>query len=778
VGFQVGWALPKIGGAAISGCIDGYYDSQTTTSNATGSQTTTTESQSITINSQLVGNADQAYNFYPIMYVATGGALKVAHAAGTFADATSAGFWSTTYAQPDPALNLPRRFVSRVATPDTWLLSASPEAQAMRGFLVLNGNPKAKDSFGKPVARPPTIGDPTFDNQILLQARVYNYAAPAQDPSQNGGRAAANVKVRFDIVELDANGDECTDPAAHCRTRQILQQSSGPNPVVATCVNPYNPDGKLQHPQDCVFGATSLPPRGMGTATIPVDLLTLAPRPGSNSTTYHVYVVVDPENQFPSQTHGWRQVAVVVTPGGAINTGDVFSLDIQGASADTVSYTVGQPTIADVLTGLATQFNQSRTAQQFGLTARIIDQGPNRIENLSHLQITPADVTKATLKLSDEYRAGFVDSQGRAFYFVPRTKGTQGNQAPTLTATNNVPGQNNEGYGVLTVWSAATLVGGDDPVDRCKPQHLDLGLDGESFAAKGRDGVFQTGEVRARPEEHLPIRVTALANQPSQTHEYVEIYLGHPAAGKRLARKLVRGLDGEQGGAAAWTWRTPATPGVYTLYARVEEPHGDVQPGNNLAPLTVIVAPDDDTAFVGAAARARGRPGRGWVKLAGTRSLAAPVDLANASVIVWQLLDEQGGGELVHGKDGAPHLPVTLVPRQPKDSPGGKHGKPDRGKHGKRDRVVLESPPGTTPRIELTLSKKHPKTERLDFSLTVDGATIETAQGCGGTPKSTEFTTTFTIETAGSPLVVSATEPWRCLPNGFRNLDRNHGGHP
>jgi hypothetical protein len=708
------------------------------------------------------------------MYVAKGGGLKVAHAAGTFADMAAAAFWANTYVNPDPALNLPRRFVSSSAAPDTWLLSASPEAQAMRGFLVLNGNPKAKDSYQKPVARPPAIGDPTFDNQILLQARVYNYAAPAQDPSQNARRAAANVQVRFDIVELDADGNECTD-ATRCRTRQVLQ-SSGPNPVVATCLNPYKPDGTLSHPQDCVFGAATLPPRGMGTATIPVDLRTLAPRPGSNSTTYHVYVVVvDPENKFTSQTHGWRQVAVVVTPGGAINTGDVFSLDITGAITETVSYTALQPTTADVLTGLANAFKGSQTAKNYNLNALVIDQGPTRIENRSHLQITPADVTKASLKPSDEFRAGFVDSAGNSFYFVPRAQGVAGNPAPTLTATNNVPGQNNEGYGVLTVWSAATLVGGDDPVDRCKPQHLDLGLDGESFAAKGRDGVFQTGEVRAHPDEHLPIRVTALANQPSQTHEYVEIYLGHPAAGKRLARKLVRGVDGEQGGAAAWTWRTPATPGVYTLYARVEEPHGDIQPGNNLAPLTVIVAPDDDTAFVGAAARARGRPGRGWVQLAGTRSLAAPVDLANASVIVWQLLDEQGGGELVHGKDGAPHLPITLVPRQPKDSPGGKHGKPDRGKHGKRDRVVLESPPGTTPRIELTLSKKHPKTERLDFTLKVDGATIGAAQGCGETPRVTDLTTTFTIEGAGGPLVVSATEPWRCLSNGFRTLHSDQG---
>jgi hypothetical protein len=172
---------------------------------------------------------------------------------------------------------------------------------------------------------------------------------------------------------------------------------------------------------------------------------------------------------------------------------------------------------------------------------------------------------------------------------------------------------------------------------------------------------------------------------------------------------------------------------------------------------------DDDTAFVGAAASAKGRPGRGWVKLAGTRSLAAPFDLAQASVIVWQLLDEQGGGELVLGQDGTPSLPVTLVPRQRQNSPG------------KRDGIVFESPPGTTPRVELTLSIKHPKAERLDFTLKVDEATIGTAQGCGGTPRATDLTTTFTIEGAGEPLVVSATEPWRCLSNGFRTLHSDQG---
>ena len=316
-------------------------------------------------------------------------------------------------------------------------------------------------------------------------------------------------------------------------------------------------------------------------------------------------------------------------------------------------------------------------------------------------------------------------------------------------------------------------MGGDDPVDRCKPQHLDLGLDGESFAAKGRDGVFQTGEVRARPDAHLPLRVTALANQPSQTHEYVEIYLGHPATGRRLARKLVRGIDGEQGGAAAWTWRTPATPGVYTLYARVEEPAGDVQPGNHLAPLTVIVAPDDDTAFVGAAARARGRPGRGWVRLAGTRSLAGPLDLADATVTVWQLLDEQGsGGELVLGKDGAAHLPITLVPRdgQRKDSStAGSTASPtgwsSRARPARSRASSSPSPRSTAGRTAGLLPQGR-------------GATIQAAQACGGTPFATDLTTTFTIETAGGPLVVSATEPWRCLANGFRTLHGAHGGHP
>jgi hypothetical protein len=68
----------------------------------------------------------------------------------------------------------------------------------------------------------------------------------------------------------------------------------------------------------------------MGTATIPVDLRALAPRAG-NSTTYRVYVVVDPDNAFPQQTHGWRQVAAVFTPAG-VEVGDLFSIEVQGAS--------------------------------------------------------------------------------------------------------------------------------------------------------------------------------------------------------------------------------------------------------------------------------------------------------------------------------------------------------------------------------------------------------------------------------------------------------------
>jgi hypothetical protein len=450
----------------------------------------------------------------------------------------------------------------------------------MRGFLVLNGKP-GSENFGRPLAAPPTVNDPALDNQIQLQARVYNYSVVA---------TAKDIQVRFDLVQVDDTGRECTDPA-QCLTRRVL------GTVTAACVNPYNPDPNKDHPQNCDrLNSPTLPPRGIGLATLPLDISALGPTAGAK-VEYRVYVIVDPDNQFPDQTHGWHQVAAVLTPGQATTAGDQYSIAIQdstGKSIETVTYT-SQGTLEDVLTGLAANLNKSPTATDNQLTANMITSGPTLIDGRPHIALTPKITNaNAQLKPSTEFRAGFlVAPQGQALYFVPSVTGGGGAGGPTLTATNDVPAQNNEGYGRLTIFAAETLaLIGDSPLDPCRPSNTDLSLNEHSMVRISQDGAVHTGTLLARPGEPLSIRLTAFADVHSPGYEYVEVFLGHPNGGGRpLARKMVHGIDAEQGGHAWFTWRAPQKPGLYTLYARLQERISDAQPGNNLAVFRVLVSP-------------------------------------------------------------------------------------------------------------------------------------------------------------------------------------------
>jgi len=72
---------------------------------------TTNQTTGITL-SRPSGDLTQGYAFYPVFYITRGGTVKTAHAVDVLASATGKPFWQRTYSgKPDPALNLPQRFI-------------------------------------------------------------------------------------------------------------------------------------------------------------------------------------------------------------------------------------------------------------------------------------------------------------------------------------------------------------------------------------------------------------------------------------------------------------------------------------------------------------------------------------------------------------------------------------------------------------------------------------------------------------------------------------------
>ena len=109
--------------------------------------------------------------------------------------------------------------------------------------------------------------DPSLNNKVLLEARVYNYSVV---------ESAEDIEVRFDIVAINDAEEECTNPL-QCLTRRPLG-----NKVTVQCVNPYGTADQTCNTQ------TGLPPRGIGVAQYTLDISTLGPQSCVLDTFFHL----------------------------------------------------------------------------------------------------------------------------------------------------------------------------------------------------------------------------------------------------------------------------------------------------------------------------------------------------------------------------------------------------------------------------------------------------------------------------------------------------------
>ena len=375
------------------------------------------------------------------------------------------------------------------------------------------------------------------------------------------------MPVRFDLEPIDPASNLATGPRVTAGT------------VAATSI-PYHGQ---EDSNDQVLD-------NYAAVRYQLDTSTLQLPAGSPSQTYRVWVVLDaadPANTA-EQTHGWRQPNVIVTPEQPLSAGTTVTLALQDASGtvlDTVSYT-SQGTDDNIAVGLAAALNSSAAVLSFGAKASVQDTTTS----------TPSVVvykSGAQPPAGTEYRAGMV-AGSQALYVVPPP--TQSG-VPLLTATNLEYGQNNEGWGLLTVNTATMpgpMLGADDPCALSSGLSAERGPDIQlrraSLTPLPAGGRVAGGKTTVRAGDRVAIRVSAFANTNWAGFERVTVYQGEPEHGGLVAgTALIRGIDKQRGGHGWFSWQAPSLPGTYTLVAQLQESPNDSTIGNNAASVEIVV---------------------------------------------------------------------------------------------------------------------------------------------------------------------------------------------
>jgi len=154
------------------------------------------------------------------------------------------------------------------------------------------------------------------------------------------------------------------------------------------------------------------------------------------------------------------------------------------------------------------------------------------------------------------------------------------------------PGQNNEGFGYVTVNAASQSASQSATPDAALD--ADVSLRTDALAASNRRGSVRTDNIPAEINRPLPLRVRVHSDRAHRELSHLLVYDGNPEKGGRLiAAKLIH--SGNVKGSSVWFEWTPRTSGTHMLYARVVEKYGDTNPGNNTDTMTVNVAPADTT---------------------------------------------------------------------------------------------------------------------------------------------------------------------------------------
>lgn len=480
--------------------------------------TTTQQSTNLAIQTVAWADPDFDYSFAPSLYFADDGNLKVAFYASPTGQTQNG--WATTYSRPDPALNLPHKYIA--PNGDDWQLNTSMDAGRIRGFALRDGAEiDPATGLGPLLASIPERGD-----TVQVEVMVYNYSVQQE---------FKDLEVRFDIADYDMK----THTASN---RRILKDS-----VTATFTNERDPSGIGSN-------SSTFPPRGVGRALLELDTDTGSFKESSGLQSYLIYAVLNPSGTNPtSETHGWRSANVFVTlyTQGMENVGSTIELaltDQDGEVLGTVKAT-STGNVPQDIENLAETFNESDVASTYGLQASAYP--PQTPQNQPYKLVLTA-AGNGAVPDPDEFQPtlglkGAVNGV-TAIHVAPSVTGT-GNA--TIEASNLAPGQNNEGHGFFR------LYGGDANASEAVPP-----LETSLVAADLSGRLVESG-AQASAGRPLRLRLCAQADAPTRAIVDLPIFLGDPADGKGVAVKRLYGVD--QDGSCAWFDWTPPAPGSYTL---------------------------------------------------------------------------------------------------------------------------------------------------------------------------------------------------------------------
>jgi hypothetical protein len=146
------------------------------------------------------------------------------------------------------------------------------------------------------------------------------------------------------------------------------------------------------------------------------------------------------------------------------------------------------------------------------------------------------------------------------------------------------PGQNNYGFRELSIVNPS---GVGDPFGH---QPRDIHLRDDAMLALNRNGRFDSGTTQVYLGSRVPVRVQVTTDKTSLLGSMARLYDGDPQEGSTLIAEhwVLPGLLGSSG-YVAWFLYMPMELGPHYLYAVVSESGDDLQPGNNIARLKVVV---------------------------------------------------------------------------------------------------------------------------------------------------------------------------------------------
>lgn len=236
----------------------------------------------------------QAYAFYPLIYTASDGTIKVSFAVNPTGSDQGDQFWMSYYNLPDLALNLPKRFIG--TSDGVWKPRLNDERNEIRGFFMRSYE---KDpATGGYALLSGAVIDGT---KVRLEARVSNYSVQGTVPA--GGQACFSY-VAYD--QLNNVEGATRTPILPCASLPALTPQEM---VMATVVWDTSGLSLQGAQQDYRIYVNLIPPMGV-IEKYPAETEASRVYCGYDPAAPTVEVCVDPGQN----NEGWRLVTVAPQP--------------------------------------------------------------------------------------------------------------------------------------------------------------------------------------------------------------------------------------------------------------------------------------------------------------------------------------------------------------------------------------------------------------------------------------------------------------------------------